>query len=69
MYQPYRSRSKSAARQRAVDGLTAVYAELTLPRALRPEELPSGERQMLIEKDVLQFVEDLYRSESPEQNE
>lgn len=50
-----------AARRKVPEGLAAVYSELKLPAVLVPDELPAGERQMLLDKEVLQFVEDLYR--------
>lgn len=61
MYQTQAARPAPGARQKVPDGLAAVYAELDLPEAIDPDHLPAGERRMLLDKDVMEFVEDLYR--------
>lgn len=53
--------SGPTARAKAKEGLAAVYSELGMAEALAPEELPDGERRMLIDKNVWEFVEELYR--------
>jgi len=61
LYRPPQTESGSKRGSRAVSGLAAVYAEQNLPACLSPEELPPGERRMLLDHEVLEFVEELYR--------
>lgn len=48
----------------AKQGLAAVYTKLDMPGVPGPEELPDGERRMLMDKDVWEFVEELYRPQT-----
>jgi len=61
-YRPQLTEAVSKRGPRTSSGLAAVYAEQDLPACLTPEELPRGERQMLLDHEVLEFVEELYRS-------
>ncbi|WP_339629436.1 IS110 family transposase [Gimesia maris] len=60
-YRQEQRRTPSAARAKAGDGLTAVYDEIGFTDSLSLDQVPDGERRMLIEKDVMMFVEELYR--------
>tara|TARA_R110002111_G_scaffold261105_1_gene333437 strand:+ start:248 stop:685 length:438 start_codon:yes stop_codon:yes gene_type:complete len=59
-YRQEQQRTPSAARVKVGDGLTAVYDETGFSDSLSSDQVPDGERRMLIEKDVMMFVEELY---------
>jgi len=59
-YRQEQQRTPSAARVKVGDGLTAVYDETGFSDSLSLDQVPDGERRMLIEKDVMMFVEELY---------
>ena len=44
----------------AKPGLSAVYDAVGLPTVTSPERLPAGERRMLSDHDVTEFVQELY---------
>lgn len=52
---------------RPKSGLPEVYAAAKLPAAKPPEELPSGERRMLEERNLGDFVQGLYRPAPPKE--
>ncbi|NNJ26340.1 IS110 family transposase [Alienimonas chondri] len=59
----YRSAERGKPRPahaRAADGLPSVYDEVDLPEATGPNALSTGERRMLLDKDVMRYVEELY---------
>jgi hypothetical protein len=41
-------------------GLSAVYEAVGLPAAKAPEQLPAGERRMLADRKLTDFVQQLY---------
>ena len=54
---PRRKRGFTA---QARSGLTAVYTHAGLPPVVAPDELPNGERRMLMERKLNDFVSELY---------
>lgn len=50
----------SPLRRSAKQGLPAVYHQAGLPATLTPEQLPAGERRMLAERQLTQFVDELH---------
>ena len=61
MHRQEQRRTPSAAKAKAGDGLTAVYDEIGSTDSLSLDQVPDGERRILIEKDVMMFVEKLHR--------
>jgi transposase len=53
-------RRKHGFKAQARVGLTAVYAHAGLPPVVTPDELPNGERRMLTERKLNDFVGELY---------
>jgi hypothetical protein len=53
-------RPKRGFKAQARVGLTAVYAQAGLPPVVTPDELPNGERRMLTERQLDEFVNQLY---------
>ncbi|NNJ24336.1 IS110 family transposase [Alienimonas chondri] len=69
-YRPEERGKPRPAYRCAADGLPAVYDEVDLPETTGPGDLPEGERKMLLDKDVMKYVEELYaprvkRSDEP----
>lgn len=56
-------------RTRGKPGLADVYQAAGLPRVTRPEDLPPGESQMLSERKLNDFVEDLYQPKARQRKE
>ncbi|WP_171187275.1 transposase [Alienimonas chondri] len=52
-------RPKERGKPRPAEGLTAVYDGVDLPETTGPDALPTGERRMLLDKDVMRYVEEL----------
>lgn len=48
-------------RRTAQSGLAAIYDEVGLPPVRSPEKLPSGERRMLNERQLMGFVKELHQ--------
>lgn len=42
-------------------GLTTVYQQIGLPEVMIPEQLPRGERRVLADRDLMEFVTQLYQ--------
>lgn len=53
-------------RTKAKAGLTEVYRLAQLPPATAPEGLPAGERRMLSERELDDFVRGLYEGTAPD---
>ena len=51
-------------RAKAGSGLAEVYRSAQLPPATAPEDLPAGERRMLAERELGDFVKGLYERKS-----
>jgi hypothetical protein len=57
-----RSTPQSARQRRqGKPGLAEVYQAVGLPQVTCPEELSAGEQRMLTERELTEFVEELYR--------
>jgi hypothetical protein len=52
--------AKPKRRTRGKPGLAEVYQAVGLPAVTCPEELPAGEQRMLTERDLDEFVAELY---------
>jgi len=61
-HQPADQRSTGPSLQPAARaGLTTVYQQIGLPEAMIPEQFPRGERRMLADRELTEFVTQLYQ--------
>lgn len=54
------AKSRTSLKEKVRDGLASVYAELEMATVQTPEELATGERRMLTDNGVIDFVTELY---------